>query len=182
VQNSCSLTQLFIEARADLNQLDSQYKQPLHLAIEEKLPDIVDLLLAAKANVNDGNIDLGLNSYPLVDAAHRGDAQLAKKLIAARSDINRLGKTGMSPLHLAARGKRKEVIQGLVEAKADVNLKATNGKTPGELAATNGSAELACLLTSSVSDGGYGQMTKGKVDDTKVTELDAAMRKQLFID
>jgi len=179
MHRSLELTSLFLEARADINQLDAQYKQPLHLAIEEKAPDVVDLLLASKADVNAGNIEMGLESYPLVSAAYQGDVELVQKLVAARSDINRQAKQGMTPLHVAARGRRAAVIQVLLGAKADVNVKAANGKTAGELVQAN-DAGSACLLGHVAGDGGE-PMTKKRAT-AAAPVYDYELRKQLYMD
>merc|ERR1712039_241625 len=125
---SKEMVTILLDKRADINQADAQYKQPLHLAIEENLPDVVDVLLDAKADVNAGNISMGLNSNPLIDAAYRNDAKLVKKLIDARSEVNRLGKQGMTPLHMAARGRNLETAQILLAAGADANIEVM-GKT-----------------------------------------------------
>eukprot|EP00746_Dinoflagellata_sp_MGD_P142082 gnl/MRDRNA2_/MRDRNA2_75090_c1_seq1.p1 gnl/MRDRNA2_/MRDRNA2_75090_c1~~gnl/MRDRNA2_/MRDRNA2_75090_c1_seq1.p1 ORF type:complete len:390 (-),score=93.09 gnl/MRDRNA2_/MRDRNA2_75090_c1_seq1:152-1321(-) len=169
--SSKDLTMILLEARANVNQADAQWKQPLHLAIDENLPDVVDLLLANGADVHAGNIDIGLNSTPLVETAYKGDISLLKKLIHARSDINFRGKQGMTPLHMAARGRHLEAAQILLEARADTNIE-VNGKTAAQLAARNGATELASML-------------RGRLEATgeqKTPMLDAEVRKQLYLD
>mmetsp|Transcript_126823 Transcript_126823/g.283485 ORF Transcript_126823/g.283485 Transcript_126823/m.283485 type:complete len:383 (+) Transcript_126823:67-1215(+) len=168
--SSKELTMILLEARADVNQADAQDKQPLHLAMEEDLADVVDVVLANGAEVNTGNISIGLSSSPLNEATHAGNIDLMEKLIEARSDLNRQGRQEMTPLHLAARGRHLKAARLLLEAGADVNIKA-KGKTAAQLAATNGAAELACML-------GH----KNEALEGKAPVLDAELRKQLYID
>jgi len=98
----------------------------------------VDLLLAARADVNLGNHQIGMDSSVLHWAAHSGDVPLARKALSAGAQVNlqRSG-SGLAPLHLAIRGRRLEIIDLLISARADTGLTA-GGKTALELAAVNG--------------------------------------------
>merc|ERR1712194_253427 len=168
--SSTELTRILIHAQADINQADAQCKQPLHLAIEERLGDVVDLLLANRADVNTGNISIGLSSSPLTEATYTGDIALMSKLIAARADLNVQGKQTMTPLHIAARGRNIEAARVLVDSRADVNIIAM-GKTAAQLAAKNGANDLAGML-------GH----EGDALEEKAPVLDAEMRKLLYMD
>ena len=83
---------MLLEASAEVNIQDSQFKTPLHLAIEEEKSDCIDLLLSHGADTNLGNQETGFDTSPLMDAASAGRTELVKKLIAAKADIKKRGK------------------------------------------------------------------------------------------
>jgi len=172
-ESSAELTKILLEARADVNLKDAQAKQPLHLAIEARLLEVVDLLLEGKADVNTGNHALGLNSTPLIDAAYRSDCELVRKLIVASSDVNWQGKQGMTPLHMSARGKKLEIATMLLEAKADANIKAM-GFTASELAVKNGHKEIASILGATY--------TGAHLHQPNDVAINAETRRQLYLD
>merc|ERR1712032_98764 len=142
-----------LHAAANPNIIDTSYKTPLHLAIDEQSSrDMVTLLLQGRADPDKGNIEIGMNSSYLMVAARSGNAELASDLIKARAFLDQVGKQGMTALHMAARSRHENIAKLLVEAKCDTNIKA-NGKTARELAETNGTMRLAKLLGSQSSDG-----------------------------
>merc|ERR1719253_1094685 len=75
---------LLLNGGADINVQDAQYKTALHLAIEEKNDELIELLIRHKANVNMGNQESGMNNSPLMDAAHVGNLHLIQMLLPAR--------------------------------------------------------------------------------------------------
>jgi len=167
---------VLIQAGAKLDVQDSQFKTPLHLAIEEGHTDVIDVLLRAKANVNLGNMESGMKNTPLMDAAHAGKCELAEKLIAAKADVNAQGKSDMSALHLAARRGDVNVVQVLVAARADVAQRSQCG-TAAELAMKKaGSARLLELLGAEA--GGPGMPAK---KPASVASLSAVQRAALFL-
>jgi ankyrin repeat protein len=173
VGRSLDITKLLIQHRADINQLDAQSKQPLHLAIEEGKAGTIDLLLESKADVNTGNMSIGMNSTPLHDAAYRSDNKLVEALLMARANVNHQGKQGMTPLHMALRGKQAVNAKLLVDAKADVNIKVA-GKTAAQLASTNGMHEFSRAL-------GHDSVEPTSTKESSII-LDAEMRRRLYLD
>jgi len=135
-----------LKAAADPNIIDGQYKTPLHLAIDEQAPmEMVSLLLEGKADPDKGNIQIGMTSSYLMVAARNGDTELASALISARANLDIVGKQGMTPLHMAVRGRKENVVRLLVEARCDTSIRAL-GKTAGELACRNNALAITKLL------------------------------------
>eukprot|EP00931_Biecheleriopsis_adriatica_P077782 TRINITY_DN51279_c0_g1_i1.p1 TRINITY_DN51279_c0_g1~~TRINITY_DN51279_c0_g1_i1.p1 ORF type:complete len:527 (+),score=113.64 TRINITY_DN51279_c0_g1_i1:189-1583(+) len=151
----------------------------LKLSSLELVPEeALDLLLHAKADVNDGNHVIGESKTLLHVAAKAGDVALARKLVAARADLDRMdSKLGLSALHLAARSKSTEVVRVLIEAKADQEKTASSGKTAADLAKVNGApAELLALLSSDAQPEAVPAAARG------YSSLTAEQRAALFID
>eukprot|EP00928_Gymnodinium_smaydae_P083123 TRINITY_DN66383_c0_g1_i1.p1 TRINITY_DN66383_c0_g1~~TRINITY_DN66383_c0_g1_i1.p1 ORF type:complete len:400 (-),score=56.26 TRINITY_DN66383_c0_g1_i1:23-1222(-) len=173
-QGNVDVMRLLLDARAEPNLQDGQYKIPLHLAIESENLDAVHLLINSKADMNVGHIAVGMATTPLIDAVYRNDQPLVHLLISAKADLNHKGKQDMTALHVAARGRRKDIAAKLVEAGADTTLTA-GGKTAGDLAFKNGLADLATLL-------GYAGESSGSRIQSASQLLDAQTRAMLFID
>merc|ERR1712032_144167 len=85
-------------------------------------------------------------------AARKGDEELAALLISARANLDLVGRQGITPLHMAVRARKDNVVKLLIQAGCDTSIKA-NGKTAGELARTNGAAIIAKLLGTEQADG-----------------------------
>eukprot|EP00747_Dinoflagellata_sp_TGD_P131035 gnl/TRDRNA2_/TRDRNA2_174912_c9_seq15.p1 gnl/TRDRNA2_/TRDRNA2_174912_c9~~gnl/TRDRNA2_/TRDRNA2_174912_c9_seq15.p1 ORF type:complete len:219 (-),score=42.89 gnl/TRDRNA2_/TRDRNA2_174912_c9_seq15:333-965(-) len=144
-----SAAAILLEAAADPNIIDCQHMTPLHLATrEQSSPEMVDLLLASKADPNE--INARSSSTPLMEAARLGNAKLTSSLIRAKAHMDLTGKQNMTALHMAIRGRHEDVARLLIEAGCDTNIKAF-GKTAGELASTNGARGIAKLLSSEQS-------------------------------
>jgi ankyrin repeat protein len=145
--------QLLLEAGTDPNIIDGQYKTPLHLAIEEESSkEMVSLLLAGKSDPDKGNMEIGMNSSYLIEAARNGDTELAAALINAKANIDLVGKNGMTPLIMAVRCNKANVAQLLIDAGCDTTVKAM-GKTAGEFALKSPDAKLKALLGADASAG-----------------------------
>lgn len=144
-KSDVSIMSMLLEMHADPNILDAQCKTSVHLAIEAGNQQGLKLLIRAGADIHVGNYSIGMTSSPLIDAAYRNDLETMEMLIAARADLDKKGKQGMTALHVAARGRHAEGVKMLVEARADDTIKSA-GRTAGELAAKNGMPEIAGLL------------------------------------
>lgn len=72
---------------------------------------------------------------PLMMAALKGHAELARRLIARGADVN---KTGWAPLHYAATGGHQDLITMLLDAHAYIDAESPNGTTPLMMAAQYG--------------------------------------------
>lgn len=86
---------------------------------------------------------------PLMIASMKGHAELVKLLIAKDADVN---KTGWTPLHYAASGAKKNIIEILLENSAYIDAESPNGSTPLMLAAMYGNADCVRLLLESGAD------------------------------
>eukprot|EP00435_Cladocopium_sp_Y103_P042872 s406_g11.t5 len=92
--------------------------------------ETADSLLKARADVNLGNLQWGEGRTFLHEAAHMGDVDMSKRALLGGADINRKDKMGFSPLHLAVRARRSEVIRLLVESKADLQQQTVTLRKP----------------------------------------------------
>ena len=122
---------------------------PLFLAAQNNRLDVLKLLIAAGADVNVACDD---GSTPLHAAAENGHAGVVSALIAtAGVDLNAAltgdDSAGVTPLYLAARGNRLDVVKLLFAAGADVNKACVDGDTPFQISARKGYAGVVLALT-----------------------------------
>ncbi|MDP6417436.1 MAG: ankyrin repeat domain-containing protein [Gammaproteobacteria bacterium] len=93
----------------------------------------------------------------LIETIEKGDIEAVKQHLAAGADVNAGGGLDdngepllWTPLHLAAMGGHKEIVELLIGAGADVNAKvvsgAAQGKTPLDAANETNNKETADLL------------------------------------
>lgn len=121
---------------------------PLHVAVRKSYKDMVELLLANKADVNAKETD---GETPL-HAASRGNKDVVELLLAHNADINAKDSGGNTPLHMTAKEDHKEVAELLLGHGADVNAKDNDGETPLHLAAMYGHEEVAEVLLANHAD------------------------------
>jgi len=140
-------------AGADINYQVPRASDLLLIAITSKKTGVADLLIEKGALVT-GKDPAG--STPLHVAAELGDIDMVKLLIAKGADVNaatnprqgdRMGilqrpPTGQqTPLMIAARGNRPDIMKVLVEAGANPKMHATDGSTLLMAAAAGGHIE-----------------------------------------
>lgn len=104
---------------------------PLHLAITENKPEIVELLLANGADLNIFDRKHGLP--PLVWAAEYGNEEIVKKLIEAGADVNALCFGGLNgALAKAIIRNYPKIVKLLLEsgAAATINNVGVSGQYP----------------------------------------------------
>lgn len=124
-----------LESRVDYVWADS-YMTPLELAIYLMRLDIIDILIAAGADIQ------GALFY-IFSSKVAGKAQILKviqKLISAGANIHAVNRNGNTPLHLALLSsdmgsQRMAVIQELYEAGANIHARNNRGQTPLHIAA-----------------------------------------------
>lgn len=116
---------------------------PLHRAAAFGHTDVVELLLARKAEVdakdNEGNT-------PLYLSAQHGQTSTVEMLLAHQADVNGRGKNGLTPLHAAAFSGHRETVEWLLAHGAAVDARSDNGGTPLYLAVQQGNRAVAELL------------------------------------
>lgn len=112
-----------LAAGAPLEGRDSLKRTPLFLACHHGSPELVKFLLdrGARADVIDGNDDTTVGQ-----ACEYGHLEAAKLMLAAGADINRTNKWGRTPLMLASREGRDDVVAWLISQGVDVNFDATS--------------------------------------------------------
>lgn len=113
---------------------------PLHLALARKSPEIVELLLQAKADPNQRDPRIGVHQGPLIIAARQGNLDLSKRLLAAGADPNGQSE-GAPPLLEAARAGQRDMIELLVAHKADLLRRSAAGFSALDSARDFGNAE-----------------------------------------
>ncbi len=69
-------------------------------------------------------------SEALFKAIDDDDVEVIKRAIEAGADVNAKNDDGRTPLHLAAYGNSKKIMDTLIAAGADVNAKDNHGDTP----------------------------------------------------
>jgi ankyrin repeat protein len=139
---------------------------PLHIAVEFGKKDVVELLLANKADINAKLLlplsetmsswsDLilkfqiiNLDSTPMHFAAQEGHRDIVELLLAKGADVNTRNGGGNTPLHWAAKYGHKDVAELLLAKGADINARNADGIAPLHYAAMKGSKAVAELLLS----------------------------------
>jgi len=140
--NLPALRQL-IAANADVNVTDADGQSALHIAIRDKLTDVISLLIEAGADVASGG-EMGI--YPLSFAAVHGDSAAVELLIAAGAPINVVNRFGQNALYLACQNMNALVAEVLLVAKADVNAYVPSVGTPLSVAVLRGSVDIMRVL------------------------------------
>ena len=121
------IASLLLARKADPNIPDGSTwgAAPLHYALTQ--PSIVELLLAAKAEVN---ARTKIGETPLHWAAGAGLKAAAELLLAHGADPNARASDDVTPLHLAVLGNHAELVELLLANQADPNIRSRNGRTP----------------------------------------------------
>jgi hypothetical protein len=121
--------------------------------------DIVNLLIAAGANVNAVS---EFGRTPLSLAAYEGHADIARALIAAGADVNQerpapaSGKTEIGVLSVPSRKGHLSIVLLLLESGADVDATDSQQKTALVSAAEGGNIDVVNLLLAAGADVNHG--------------------------
>ncbi|GJQ87536.1 hypothetical protein Trydic_g18477 [Trypoxylus dichotomus] len=98
---------------------------PLCAAIKIKNPDIVEILLNNRADVNwRDEYDLS----PLTVTVETGNTQIAKTLLKNKANVNFNNEFGMTALYVAAFRRNVDMVELLLEYGADVNITTLGGE------------------------------------------------------
>ncbi|KAK2017099.1 ankyrin [Colletotrichum eremochloae] len=97
---------------------------PLHIAVDQGLPETAELLLGRGADVN--ALD-SLGQSPLHNAVALGDAEMVEVLLEGGADVNLCAGNGLSALHIALTKAHKswvwgEILGKLLDRGADAAL------------------------------------------------------------
>lgn len=145
---------------ADLNLKDSFGMTPFHYAVKEENYEIIEFLIAQKADINlsqnERNIACGINGFtPLLFALHYENRELGIFLINAGANINCKSAIGITPLHYAVKSGDIELTNLLIEKKADLNAQKYGVRknelddTPLHIASIEGNYKIAEKLLKS---------------------------------
>ncbi|MDX1295594.1 MAG: ankyrin repeat domain-containing protein [Sulfurimonadaceae bacterium] len=120
------------------------YKQrPLHLAVYNEHPNIVELLLKFGANPN---ARMNNGQTPIFVASYFGDIKSMKMLIAKGAKVNIKDHLGSTPLHKATEGDSPEAVKLLLEHGADLHALDNEKNTPLHVGGYMGSEASVWIL------------------------------------
>jgi ankyrin repeat protein len=138
------IARLLLDNGADVNAKDraNHNKTPLYYAIENNHNNIVQLLIARGADIN--NVSDSHTGFMAAIVYNNNEA--IDILINAGANINEHGEIGYTALHFASRDNNLVAAQKLLAAGADRTLVNNNGKTALDLAKTDA---MKALLSSS---------------------------------
>jgi len=145
---SKGVAQLLISEGADVNAITLEGSTPLHFAAWDGRKEIAEILIDNGADLNVINNELaGTPFITALDwAIQQGKTETADLLRKHGGMTAQELKSGMSPLHQAARDGLKEVVELLIAEGADVNAKDRVGETPLDFAIEKKHTETANLL------------------------------------
>ncbi len=115
----------------------------LHLAGFFGRVEIARLLLERGAAIDAVSKGAEANRPLHAALAGAGDPAFVELLIASGAEVNALGATGITPLHIAASRGSDILVDALLAAGADPKATMTDGRLPADLAAERGFPELA---------------------------------------
>ncbi|XP_057437746.1 protein VAPYRIN-like [Lotus japonicus] len=150
---------------------DPQGNTLLHLAISQKRPDLVQLLLEFKPNIESvntncarsGSGDSVSTTTPLELACSLGEALIVELLLANKANTERAESSTWGPVHLAAREGNVEVLRLLLLKGADVDSRAKDGNTALHLAVEERRRDCVKLL---LANGARTDIRNGRDGDT----------------
>ena len=169
-----NVARLLLEHGAEVNAQDDDRETPLHLAARYGRVEVVRVLLMHVANQgaeDDGrktasqvvvlseyvNARNALDNTPLhlasqnfgygYDGISLSLSNIARLLLEHGADVNALKDGHSTPLHVAARYGRVEVVRVLLEHGANVGAKGGDGETAFKVASVYGNNEIMKLLS-----------------------------------
>jgi ankyrin repeat protein len=134
---------LIYRCGANVNLVDNDGNSPLIETCIRNNIEIVENLLAFKADVNMPN-KYGIT--PLLISCDKNNIDIFKLLLKYKADVNVSDKNGNTPLIFACAKNNIEIVKLLLELKVDVNVSDKDGNTPLILACSNGNLEIVKLL------------------------------------
>ena len=132
-----------IAAGADVN-YKANGRPMLVWAAQSNNPEIVKILIAAKADVN--GADEGLGHTPLMRAVETQSIEVVKILLEAKANPNAESLRGESVLSMAIQTAKPEFVEAIVQAGADVKKISKDGDSPVLAAAQLNLPESAAII------------------------------------
>ncbi|MBA0770561.1 hypothetical protein Gotri_019182 [Gossypium trilobum] len=123
--------------------VDSRGQTLLHIAITQRRPDIVRLLLEFEPDVE---FRCRSDSTPLGAAASCGEELIVELLLAHNASTERCESSRWGPVHLAAAGGHVEVLRLLLFKGANIDSLTNDGNTALHLAVKAGRKDCVRLL------------------------------------
>lgn len=135
----------------DVNETDFFLGSPLHMAVVERRPETVRILLEAGAEV-DAPSELEARTA-LHLAADAGDDEMVLLLLEEGADLHATDRGGKQAIHLATISGHPEIVGNLLSAGAMVDSREPGeGMTPLLIASLQGELELVQLLVNAGAD------------------------------
>ena len=135
--------------RLSLKERDINLNSPLHIALENQNPEIINYLLDQGADVNHEN---AWSESPLYSSIRMNNIKIIKIIIKNGGNVNVKNNHGESPLHIAVRIGNIEIIDYLIAQSADPNAKDNLKFTPLQNAVARGRLDVAKYLISKGAD------------------------------
>ncbi|KAJ3666966.1 hypothetical protein Zmor_002382 [Zophobas morio] len=135
--------ELLLVISAEVKELDSDGRLPIHYACEEERVDLLKLLVENGADV--GVFD-GHGSLPIHLACQRKCREIVELLVGHGAHLNIRDVNNQLPLHYACESKRVDFVQILVENGADVDAPDSTGCLPIHFACQHDYKEILKLL------------------------------------
>lgn len=145
--------QLILDGKPD--QADSTSgATPLHLASRQGHLDVTRTLLAAGANIDQGDSQ---GQTPLFIASRYNRFDATRMLLAAGANIDQGDSQGQTPLHVAISHGRSDIASELLAKGANLDLKDSVGRTALDLARKYNRTDIIALLQQTKSRYGKGE-------------------------
>jgi ankyrin repeat protein len=132
---------------------------PLHAAAKNGQKAVVDVLIAAGADVNQRTVlehsgRTTEDSAPVHMAVKSGHEDVLEALLLAGANLDVENATGDTALHMAASKGRKGALEILLRAGAKVNAQSLSGRTPLHEAVINCHEDIVEILLAAGGDPG----------------------------
>ena len=135
---SARIIKMLIESGCDVNVLNRDGATALHLAVSCDRCDIVQLLIANKADLTIGGKAIGTGNTALHYAVQQGNPEMVKLICDTDViDVDGQGAGGWTPLGLAVRVNNTAVVDILLAKGAWAEQKMKTGKSPLDIARIN---------------------------------------------
>lgn len=139
VSKNPRMVEIILGQNADPNLPSKDGLTPLLISIYEGAPELVKQLIAAGADVN----LVSNKSTPLTIAIEENQEKIFNILIEeTTTELNKSDNKGDTPLIIAIREGRKEMVSQLITKGADINLANNNGQKPIDIAKEKGYKEI----------------------------------------
>src|SRR5215471_5074775 len=141
-----------IRTGADVNEAQPDGTRPIHWAVYRVDYELLDALMAKKANVNVTN---EFGSAPLAEAVKLADARMVKALLDAGAKPEAPNPDGETALMLAIKTGELPIVEMLIKAGANVNtIEKFHNQTPlmYAAAASRNAGEMVKLLLAKGAD------------------------------
>ena len=150
IAGACDAARVLIEKGAKIDAQTAYFREtPLHLAIQERKTEMIDLLLDKGANCDIRNYE-GENSVFM--AVRWCGVDILEKLLDAGANPNLYNKEAASPLHVCVDYLAYDAARALLMKQADPNYQNNNGQTPFHVACVRKEVMLAQIFYESGAD------------------------------